>query len=133
MLQTVIAIITFLILDAIWLGVLAKNLYLNAFGNILRMSDGAMMPYWPAAVVVYFALLLGLLFFVIPKAQGNILHALIYGAVFGFVTYATYDFTNLCVLADWTLKISIIDTIWGMVLCGLTSMITVWLSGVFSS
>ena len=127
MLRPIIATLTFLILDGIWLGIIAKKMYVDAFGQIMRLSDGAIQPYWPAAIVVYFALILGILVFVIPKAQGSAMSALLWGALFGFITYATYDFTNLAVLAQWSVKISIIDTIWGMVLCGLTSFITVLL------
>lgn len=128
MLRIIIATVTFLILDAIWLGLLAKQMYIDAYGNLLRMSGGSMQPLWPAAVVVYIALIAGLVVFVIPKANGQLLPALLWGALFGFVTYATYDFTSLAVLANWSLKVSIIDTFWGMFICGITSFVTVLLT-----
>ena len=117
--------LTFVLLDAIWLGLIAKKMYIDAFGNLMRISNGAIQPSWPAAIVVYIALITGIIIFVIPKANGHPGFALLWGAIFGFVTYATYDFTNLAVLSQWSLKISIIDTLWGMVLCGLTSFIAV--------
>lgn len=120
-----VAIVSFLILDGIWLGFVANKMYVQAFGPILRLSDGKIQPLWLAAIVVYFALILGVLLFAIPKANNQLLPALFWGAMFGFVTYATYDFTNLSVLAHWSLKMSIVDTIWGMFLCGFTSFITV--------
>lgn len=126
MMPVVIATITFLILDALWLGIIATQLYINEFGQLMRMSNGAIQPLWPAAFVVYFALILGIVLFVIPKAQGSWTAALLWGGLYGFITYATYDFTNLSTLSAWTWKISIIDTLWGMVLCGLTSAITVF-------
>lgn len=125
MLRIIVATLTFIILDAVWLGVIAKKMYINAFGTLMRISDGSIQPCWPAAIVVYIALLAGILVFVIPKAGHNVMLALLWGGLFGFVTYATYDFTNLAVLSQWSLKVSIIDTIWGMVLCGVTSFITV--------
>ena len=128
MINAIVATITFLILDAIWLGFIATKMYINSFGSIMRMSNESIQPLWPAAIVVYVALISGILFLVLPKSHDNVLSALLWGAFFGFVTYGTYDFTNLSVLADWNLKISIIDTIWGMVLCGLTSAITVFIS-----
>jgi uncharacterized membrane protein len=50
---------------------------------------------------------------------------------FGLVTYATYDLTNLATLKDWPLIITIIDLIWGTVLCGLVSLVTWWLRSLF--
>jgi len=124
--QIIVATITFLILDGIWLGFIANQSYIDAFGPILRMADGRIQPNLAAAAVVYVALIAGIILLVIPKAGGQLLPAFLWGAFFGFVTYATYDFTNLAVLKDWSLKMSIIDTIWGMVLCGATSFVTVW-------
>ena len=121
-----ISAICIIFLDLIWLGVIANSLYRHALGSLLRLSNNAIQPVWPAAVVVYIALTLGIVYFVLPRANGKLSLALCWGALFGFVTYATYDFTNLAVLQNWSLKITIIDTIWGMVLCGLTSMVTVF-------
>lgn len=123
--QIIVATMCILLLDGIWLGFLAKNLYIREIGKLMTIKGGAIVPYWPAAVVVYVALVAGILLFVIPKAQNQLLPALFWGGMFGLVTYATYDFTNLAVLSNWSLKLSLIDTAWGSVLCGLTSMITV--------
>ena len=126
--QAIIATITFLFLDALWLGFVGKQFYLDEIGHMMRMSDGTAQPLWPAAIVVYLALIGGILVFVLPKANGNLLSALLYGGLFGLVTYATYDFTNLATLNNWSIKISFIDTVWGMVLCGTTACLTAWLS-----
>ncbi len=126
MLRILISTITMLILDGLWLGFIAKKLYLQEIGSLLRMSPkGGMDPLWLPALIVYVALIAGVLLFAIPKAQGSALNALIWGAIFGLICYAVYDFTNLAVLANWSWKMSIIDTLWGMVLCGLTSFLTV--------
>ncbi len=131
MLRIITAILTFILLDAIWLGIIAKKMYIDAFGHLMRISKDSIQPYWPAAIIVYIALIGGILIFVIPKAHGSMAHALLWGALFGFITYATYDFTNLAVLSQWSLKISIIDTLWGMLLCGLTSFMTVLVTNKF--
>lgn len=128
MLVIITATITFLILDSIWLGLIAKSMYIQTLGHVFRVTDGSMQPIWPAAIVVYIALISGIIAFVLPKAGGQLLPALLWGGLFGFVTYATYDFTNLAVLAHWSLKVSIIDTLWGMFICGITSMMTVWVT-----
>jgi uncharacterized membrane protein len=38
---------------------------------------------------------------------------MLYGAMFGFITYATYDLTNLATLKNWPIQITIIDLMWG--------------------
>lgn len=120
----IIAAISFIVLDIIWIGFIANRFYINTLGALLRLDSTGLNPYWPAAIVVYVALVAGIIVFVLPKAQGNPWLALLWGALFGFVTYATYDFTNLAVLANWPVKLAIIDTIWGMIICGLVSLIT---------
>lgn len=123
--QIITATLIFLVLDGIWLAFLSNKLYSDTIGPLMRLVDGKMQPNWGAAVIVYIALISGILLFVLPRANGMPLQALFWGGFFGFVTYATYDFTNLAVLANWPLKISIIDTTWGIILCGLTSFLTV--------
>lgn len=125
MIKAIVSTLTLLILDGIFLGLIAKKLYLTEIGNIMRLSQGSLHPLWIPVVIVYAMLILGILFFVIPKAEGIPLHALLWGALFGLITYGVYDFTNLAILTNWTLKISIIDTLWGMTLCGITSFVTV--------
>lgn len=39
--------------------------------------------------------------------------ALVHGAIFGLVTYATYDLTNLATIKDWPLIVTIVDLAWG--------------------
>lgn len=119
------ALITSFIMDMIWLGVIAKQLYENNIGFLLRKTNGSLSPIWPSALLVYLAIVLGIIFFVVPKANGSAVAALLWGAVFGAITYGIYDFTNHAIIANWPLKITIIDFIWGMTLCGITSLITV--------
>lgn len=124
-------IISIFILDMIWLGYLAKQLYMDNIGNLLRKSAGMMTPIWPAAIMVYICIASGIIFFVLPKANGNYQQALVAGMLFGAVTYGIYDFTNYAILADWSFKITIIDFFWGMVLCGLGSVIVTFIQNRF--
>jgi len=55
--------------------------------------------------------------------------ALVYGALFGFFTYATYDLTNLATVRDWPLVVTVVDLVWGTVLCGIVA----WVSYVVST
>ena len=110
------------IIDMVWLGIIAKNLYAENIGILLRRSDQGMTPIWWAAIVVYVCITLGILCFVLPKAQGDYFLTLAFGALLGVVTYGIYDFTNYSILANWPWKITLIDFFWGIVLCSLSSL-----------
>ncbi|MCA9765790.1 MAG: DUF2177 family protein [Carnobacterium sp.] len=123
-----IAFTVFLIIDLIWLGLVAKNLYRQELGFI--MSD---KPNWVAAIIFYLIFIAGLVFFVINPAiiDNSWTYALFAGMFLGFLTYATYDLTNLATLKDWPLKITIIDLVWGTTLGGSVSVLTFFVAGLF--
>jgi uncharacterized membrane protein len=117
----IITLIVFLGIDFVWLGLVAKKFYdqeLSRFSRTLNL---------PIAFLDYFLIAIGLVIFVLPKATGNPLQALIFGALFGLIAYGVYDLTNLATLADWTLKMTIIDMLWGAVVCGLVSSIMTYI------
>lgn len=116
-----IAIILFFSIDLFWLGFVAKKLYRENIGFLLSPT-----PNWYAAIIFYLLYIVGIVFFVVHPAieKGNWKFALFAGILFGFITYATYDLTNLATIKDWPLKITIIDLIWGSVLCGTVSLLT---------
>ena len=78
---------------------------------------------WPAAFAFYLIYIVGILLFAVKPALADqsLAKAAIWGALFGFFTYATYDLTNLATLKDWPLKIVVIDVIWGTLLCTLVA------------
>ncbi len=117
----VIAIVTFLVIDLIWLSFIAKNLYQAELGHL--MADNFNLI---AAFVFYALFVVGLVYFVINPGieKESIKYILVAGAMFGFMTYATYDLTNLATLKDWPLKITIIDLMWGTTLSTLVSSVT---------
>ena len=116
-----IALVFFLIIDLVWLGVIAKNLYQKEIGALLLDN-----PNWIAAIIFYLLFLVGLVYFVINPAIVNedFTKLLISAAFFGFITYATYDLTNLATLEGWSIKITIIDLIWGTFLSTAVSVLT---------
>jgi len=61
-----------------------------------------------------------------PAVQSqSVVQGLIYGALLGLIAYGTYDLTNLAVMKGFTTKIAVIDMIWGTVLTGAVSALTV--------
>ncbi len=114
-----IAVPIFFIIDLTWLGVIAKDLYQKHMGHLMRST-----PNWSVAVIFYLLFIIGLVIFAISPAIRNNSwsYALLYGALFGFFTYMTFDLTSLAVLKDWPWKIVIIDIIWGVVLSSSVSV-----------
>jgi len=119
-----IALVIFLVIDMIWLGLVAKNIYSKYLGNLMAPKVN-----WIAAVIFYLLFIVGLVFFVIEPAvtKNSWSYALLAGMLFGLITYATYDLTNLATLKDWPITITFIDLAWGTSLGGLVSMITFFL------
>ena len=116
-----IALPAFLLIDALWLGVVAKDLYQKEIGFLMGESVN-----WIAAAVFYLLFILGLTVFVIEPAirRGQWITALSLGALFGLITYATYDLTNLATIKDWPLSVTVIDLIWGSFIGSIVSVIT---------
>jgi uncharacterized membrane protein len=90
-----LTLVTFLALDALWLGVIARKLYSRELGHLLAPNVR-----WGAAVIFYLLYVTGLLALVVlPRAGSPLLHVALLGALFGLVAYATYDLTNLATLS----------------------------------
>lgn len=110
-------IFTFM-LDMIWLGYLAKPFYHESLDMLLRKSNGIFAPNWIAALLVYMAIVAGILFFALPRANGSALSGLLWGGFFGLILYGVYDFTNYSILSGWPLNTTLVDCLWGTFLCG---------------
>ncbi len=114
----VISFVVFFAIDLLWLGLIAKNLYRNQIGHLLKANVN-----WTAAIIFYLVFIAGLVLFVLMPAveKGNLWRAVLFGALFGFITYATYDLTNLATLKDWPIQVTFIDLAWGTFLGASTS------------
>ena len=81
-----------------------------------------------SAVIVYLALSLGIVFLALPRMRKNSLKnratdAILYGGVFGLASYATFDFTMHFMFEDWDLGVSIMDSVWGGILCSIVAFV----------
>jgi uncharacterized membrane protein len=110
--------IVFLMIDLVWLGFVAKDLYRRQLGNLL--SD---QVNWTAAIIFYLLYIGGIFIFCIYPAitKQSLLQAIVLGSLFGFFCYATYDLTNLATLKGWPIPIVYIDIVWGTFLTGTVS------------
>lgn len=123
-----IALIFFVIIDSIWLGLIAKDLYQRELGHLLKENFNFI-----AAGIFYIFFIAAIVFFVINPAveKDSLRYAIMAGFLFGAITYATYDLTNLATLRDWPIKVTIIDIIWGGTLTSLISAATFYIGSVF--
>jgi uncharacterized membrane protein len=115
-----ITLIAFLAIDMVWLGLVARTFYRNYLGFLMTPTTN-----WIAAGLFYLLFILGILVFVVvPGLQNNLLKAtLLRAALFGLVTYATYDLTNLATVKNWPVLITVIDMAWGTILSVVVSFI----------
>ena len=120
----VLAFVIFFLMDMVWLGIIAKDFYHKEIGHLMAPKFNLI----PAAFF-YLIYIGGLSFFAILPAfeEESLKLAILYGALFGFVSYATYDLTNLATLKGWPVKIVIYDLVWGTFVSGIASMSSLWI------
>lgn len=108
----------FLIIDMLWLGIIAKNFYQKQLSSFLKEPVN-----WTAAIIFYMMFVGGILIFTVMPAlhKESLVTAIVLGMLFGLMTYATYDLTNLATLKDWPILVVVVDMVWGMVLTGLVA------------
>ena len=114
-----ITFVIFLVIDFIWLNFIAKNLYSTKIGHLLAEKPN-LLP----ALIFYLIFVVGVIVFaIIPGYETkSILKTVLLGALFGLLTYSTYDLTNLATLKNWPVSVTVIDIIWGTSVSVLTSV-----------
>jgi uncharacterized membrane protein len=121
--QILVTIISFLIIDIIWIQLVVNKQYESNLPDELLAAQ----PNVISAVVFYLIFCLSLWFLIISKHADSISDTLVRAFVFGIATYATYSLTNLAVLNGWSLQIAIADTLWGGVLAVLVTLVVIWI------
>jgi len=114
-------LVVFLGIDSIWLTQVSPSTYKHYIGYLL--SDN---PNLLAALIFYLLFVLGMVVLVILPAlqKKSLQQAATHGALLGLVSYATYDLTNLAVVAGWPIAITVIDLAWGTSLSLATATIS---------
>jgi len=94
---------SFLLIDAVWLGLIAKSFYRDQLGDLMlpspNLAVAAMFYLFFAAAIVILAVRPGL-------DVGSLWTAVGYGALLGLAAYGTYDMTNLSTLKGWPVTLS---------------------------
>ena len=110
--------LVFLAIDYVWLTQVATRFYFDRIGHLLMEK-----PNLGAAAAFYLIYVVGIVIFAVAPAlkTGNVSTAIMFGALFGFFTYATYDVTNYATLREWPFIVVVVDISWGTVLSAVSA------------
>lgn len=129
----IIAYVSFLIpmlaIDAVWLVTMSKRFYAVRLGSLMEGS-----PKLVPAAFFYLIYVLGPTILVVVRAVDNdlgFLEVFLLGALLGLVAYGTYDLTNQATLKNWPTIVTLVDLVWGSLLTGVVSIISVALTRLF--
>jgi uncharacterized membrane protein len=113
------SLIVFFAVDMMWLAFVARSFYKKYLGYLMAPT-----VHWIPALIFYLLFILGVMVFVvIPGVRENSLQSTILrAALYGLVTYATYDLTNLATVNNWPLAVTLVDLAWGTVLSVIVSI-----------
>ena len=107
---TTVTAATLLVLDLLWLGVVARPLYDSALASLKRP-----VIFWPAAGLFYALYVVAIVIHAVRGAE-SVGAAARRGAGLGLVAYGTYELTNWAVLRDWPPVLVLPDIAWGVAL-----------------
>ena len=113
-------IVLMLVVDVIWLSVIAKPIYQQGIGHLMAAKPNLLF-----ATLFYLVYVFGLLRFAIKptRAWTGVKQTFFAGASVGLLVYASYDLTNLALLKDWPLDLALMDIVWGTLLSGITASV----------
>jgi uncharacterized membrane protein len=118
--------VVFFVIDFIWLSLAGPTLYKREIGDLLLEQPNLLV-----AAGFYLFYVVGLVILVAAPANGDVVKALLMGAVLGFVAYGTYDLTNLSTMRGFTPTIAAIDMAWGTFLTAISAAAGVFLVNRF--
>ena len=115
-----LTVLGFLVIDFVWLTVVAQSFYQKHLGSLLRDD-----PIVAAAAVFYLLYLVGVLVFVVLPAleAESFVRAVALGALFGLIAYATFDLTCYALFEGFPVIVVVVDLVWGAVLTASVSAI----------
>ena len=114
-----LGLVVFVLMDAVWLGFIANGFYKRELGPLLRQhANGDLDPRILPAALLYALLVLGIAVFALPRARvGAVGEAALWSAAFGVIAYSVYDLTNYSTMQGFSLKVTVLDMVWGGIIC----------------
>ncbi|MDB5801618.1 MAG: hypothetical protein JWL63_2557 [Rhodocyclales bacterium] len=113
-----VVLVTMAALDAVWLGWVGLDFYKQEIGSLMLAS-----PKWVPAALFYLFYPLGLVFLALNVPLRSTAEAVLRCAVVGLVAYGVYDLSNLATLRDWSVKVCVVDMVWGTFASGLAGLL----------
>lgn len=110
---------TAVLLDALWLGLVARGFYDSALAPLKRTV------FLPAAGLFY-SFYVGVILIYAVRGAKSLGSAARRGAGLGLVVYAAYELTNWAVLRDWPGVLVPVDTAWGVALTAAAAAVGKW-------
>lgn len=129
-LSGLLGIISFAILDYIFLAKILKDFYLRELVSHAHIENGSLVPFLPIVPCIYLLVTVGLMLFVLPKAT-TVPQAWVWSALFGFIIYGFYDLTNVATFKDYSWSITLVDILWGTFLVGTVGALIFWTQELF--
>lgn len=116
-----ITLVIFMVIDLTWLSLMAPTFYLAQVGHLMAPTTN-----WIAAGLFYLEIVAGLLVFVIIPGLSatSFRQPLARAALYGLVTYGTYELSNLTTLKEWSVSLTVVDTFWGICVSTVVSLIS---------
>ena len=116
----------FFLVDMVWLGLVARKFYRKQIGFLMSAKPG-----WAAAIIFYLLFILGAVVFVVLPGlnDGSLKLTVLRAVLYGLVTYATYDLTNLATVKNWPVLVTVVDLLWGVGVSVIVSLVGFWAGG----
>lgn len=119
-----LGLLIFFAIDLVWLGFFAKDFYRQELDRVSPGRNASFLRKWPAVLLTYLLMSLGLVAFVLPKASTPLIGSF-WAALLGLIIYGVYDLTNFLTLANWSLRMVMVDVAWGAFLNGLVAYLVI--------
>ena len=121
--KILISAILMLVIDLFYL----KNIGTPIFGKLVKNIQGTDLKLnLLGAGFSYLFLIIAINYFIIIPEK-----SIVSAFVLGLCIYGVFDATNLAIFEKYSIKASIVDTIWGAILFSITTFITYKLLKIF--
>ena len=112
-----LGIISFLTvtIDFLWIGLVMKDQYNKMIPDI--QNDSMVVRLVPT-LLSYLTIILSIILFAVPKISriSRLKDSLLYGGSLGLLMYGMFSFTNYAIIKKWTMKVALLDILWGFTL-----------------
>lgn len=109
------SILIFIVLDLLWLSVVARTIYFKQMSYLAAVENGRIVFNLPVGLSVQAIIALGLAVFISLGllVDNTLVTSLCVGAFAGVVMYCAYDLTNLSFIRNYPVFITVVDIAWG--------------------